>query len=86
MHCLTVNTSAANAKSMDFVQSIVACWSRFACPGCLWGYCHNTSLDPADSSQYTTHYTSYRVKSDAQDNVMQPGLALERGKILAFGK
>jgi len=56
---LTVNTSIANDKSMVYVQSIMACWSRFACPDCLWDCCLNTSLDAPESSQCTTDYAPY---------------------------
>jgi hypothetical protein len=61
---LTVDTSTANAKSMVLVQSIVAFRSLFAFPVCFWGYCRDTSLGLPGSSQYTTHYAPYCVKSD----------------------
>ena len=82
-----VSTSAANAKSMGYVQSIVACWSRIACPACLRDYHLDISLDSPESGQYTTHYVQYRMRSDKQIGVMQWNISfLPLGKILLFGK
>ena len=82
-----MSTSVANAKGMGYIQSIVACWSRIACPVCLWDYYLNISLDTPEYSQYTNHYTPYLVKSDEQIGVMQWNISfLPLGKILLFGK
>jgi hypothetical protein len=70
---------------MVFVQSIVACCFRFACPGCLWDYCLSTTLDRAESRQYTTHYAPYRVTSDTQAGIIQQSEpVVQLGKITIF--
>ena len=80
-----MSTSAANTKSMVYVPSVVACWSRFVCSACHCDYCHNIGLGSPKYSQYITLHAPARVTADAQVCVIQRGPSVMLGKILVFG-